>query len=246
MSILGRGPSEGWLFVNSMDTELATGGTLEGKPALEVGASAREMDYLHVIDWKRAVEVAKDASKTKMINGIRVMSLPTAIAEKLIYFIPESKSPHGVDLVPGGEYIVVSGKLDPHTSVYAFDKIKKAIAAGNFEGKDPYGIPILKYDAVLEAHVQVGCIRCSTIKAMPIRLCSSTRQLPSGPWVLPTIRLRKRGSWSTRSPFITTSVTCRRPDRIHESRRASTWSRSTSGRSIAIRRWGRCTRRISS
>jgi nitrous-oxide reductase len=156
MSILGRGPSDGYLFVNSMDTELATGGTLEGKPALEVGASAREMDYLHVIEWKRAVQIAADPSKTKVINGIRVMSLQTALAEKLIHLVPESKSPHGVDLVPGGEYVVVSGKLDPHTSVYSVDKIKQAIEAANFEGKDPYGIPILKYDAVLAAHVQVG------------------------------------------------------------------------------------------
>lgn len=156
MSILGRGPSEGWLFVNSLNTEMATGGTLEKKPPLEVGASQREMDYLHVINWKRAVELAKDPKKSQVVNGIRVISMKTAIAENLIYLLPESKSPHGVDLVPGGEYVVVSGKLDPHVTVFGFDKIKKAIDGGKFDGKDPFGISILKYDACLEAHVPVG------------------------------------------------------------------------------------------
>lgn len=156
LSILGRGPSDGLFFINSMDTELAFGGDMEGRPPLEVGASMREMDYLHVIDWHKALEVSGQPGKTHLINGIRVMPLTTAVAEGIIYFVPESKSPHGVDLTPGGEYLAVSGKLDPHVSVYSVEKIKKAIADKNFEGKDPYGVPILKYDACLEAHVAVG------------------------------------------------------------------------------------------
>ncbi len=156
LSILGRGPSEGLFFCNSMNTEMATGGTLEGKPPMEVGASQREMDYMHIIEWKKAAEVAKDASKAKMVNGIKVIPLNTAIAEGLIYFAGESKSPHGNDLVPGGEYVIVAGKLDPHVSAYSVEKIKKAIAEKNFEGKDPFGVPILKYDAVLEAHIPTG------------------------------------------------------------------------------------------
>ena len=156
MSILGRGTSDGLLFVNSLDTELATGGDLEGRPSMEIAASMREMDYLHVIDWKKAMEVAADPKKSHLVNGIRVVSIATAVAEGLLWFIPESKSPHGVDLVPGGEYVTVSGKLDPHVSVYSVEKIRKAIGEKNVEGNDPYGIPILKYDACLEAHVPVG------------------------------------------------------------------------------------------
>lgn len=156
MSILGRGPSDGLLFLNSMNTEMATGGTLEGKPALEAAASAREMDYLHVIDWKKAITVAADPAKSKVVNGIRVVSLETVIAEKLLWLVPESKSPHGVDLSPGGEYVTVSGKLDPHVSVYSVDKMKAAIAEKKLDGKDGYGIPILAYDACLVAHVETG------------------------------------------------------------------------------------------
>src|SRR5262245_54395484 len=156
LSIAGRGPSDGLFFINSMNVEMATGGDLEGKPPMEIGASQREMDYLHVIDWKHAAEVAKDATKVKTVNGMKMIPLSTVVAENLMYFVPESKSPHGVDLVPGGEYVVVSGKLDPHVSVYSVDKIKKAIADKNFEGKDDFGVPVLKYDACIEAHIETG------------------------------------------------------------------------------------------
>jgi nitrous-oxide reductase len=156
MSCLGRGPSDGLFFMNSLNTEMSTGGVMEGKPAMEVGASQREMDYLHVLDWKKVLELAKDPSKTKVINGIRQLSLETAIAENVLWLIPESKSPHGIDLVPHGEYIVVAGKLDPFVSIYSADKIKKAIAAKTYDGKDVFGIPIIKYDAVLESHTEVG------------------------------------------------------------------------------------------
>lgn len=156
LSIAGRGPSEGYFFINSLNVEMATGGNLEGKPPMEIAASQREMDFLHVIDWKKAAEIAKDPAKTKVVNGIRVISLATVVAEKLLHFVPESKSPHGVDLVPGGEYIIVSGKLDPHVTAYSFEKIKKAIDEQNFEGTDEFGIPILKYDACVAGYIEVG------------------------------------------------------------------------------------------
>jgi nitrous-oxide reductase len=156
LSIAGRGPSDGLFFINSMNVEMATGGDMEGKPPMEIGASQREMDYLHVIDWKRAAELAKDATKTKMVNGIKVISLATVVAEKLMYFVPESKSPHGVDLVPGGEYVIVSGKLDPHVTAYSVEKIKKAISEQTFEGKDDFGVPILKYDACVAGYIETG------------------------------------------------------------------------------------------
>jgi nitrous-oxide reductase len=156
LSIAGRGPSNGYFFINSMNVEMATGGDMEGKPPMEIAASQREMDYLHVIDWKKAEAVAKDPTKTKTVNGMKMITLPTLVAEKILWFVPESKSPHGVDLAPGGEYVVVSGKLDPHVSVYSFDKIKQAIDAGTVEGKDDFGVPILKYDACIEAHIETG------------------------------------------------------------------------------------------
>jgi nitrous-oxide reductase len=73
----------------------------------------------------------------------------------LLYFTPEPKSPHGSDVTPGGEYIVVGGKLDPHVTIYSFDKIQKAIAAGPTQ-KDAYGIPVLTLDSTMEAQVELG------------------------------------------------------------------------------------------
>jgi nitrous-oxide reductase len=85
-----------------------------------------------------------------------VITLETAIAEGLLYLVPEPRSPHGVDVAPRGDYITVSGKLDPHTTVYGFDRILKAIESKNFEGKDRYGIPILRFDAVVAGNVELG------------------------------------------------------------------------------------------
>lgn len=65
----GKLVSYGWAFINSYNTELATGGNLEGKDSLEVGASQNDFDYLHIINWKRAEElVAAGRAVTK--NGI--------------------------------------------------------------------------------------------------------------------------------------------------------------------------------
>jgi nitrous-oxide reductase len=133
---------------------MATGGVESGEPAFEVGASQRDMDYMHIINFDKAVEVA-NAGKTEMVSDFPVISMQTAIDEGLLYFAPEPKSPHGVDISPGGEYMVVSGKLDPHVTIYSFDKVQAAIDAGGFE-TDSYGIPILAFDDVIEAQVEVG------------------------------------------------------------------------------------------
>lgn len=152
----GKKVSEGWLFCNSINTELATGGIEQGNPPYEAGVSQREMDYMHVVNWKKAVEVSKQPSKTEVISGMKVIPLKTAIAEGILYFIPEAKSPHGVDVAPGGDYIVVAGKLDTHVSVFGIDKIQNAINNKLFEGNDVYGVPVLKYDDVLVKQVEIG------------------------------------------------------------------------------------------
>lgn len=151
----GKGASEGFAFINSYNVEMATGGIQQGKSPIEVGASQLDFDYLHIIDWKKAEQVIA-AGKFTEINGIRVISLETAAAEGLLHLAPEPRSPHGVDIAPKGDYITVSGKLDPHATVYSIDLIKKAIADKNYEGKDRYGVPILKFDAVVAGKVELG------------------------------------------------------------------------------------------
>ena len=150
----GKLVSEGWVFCNSINTEMATGGIEKGNPPFEAGVSQRDMDYLHIINLEKAAEVAA-SGKTTTINGFEVIMLDTAVAEGLLYFAPEPKSPHGVDVTPGGEFLVVAGKLDPHVTVYSFEKIQQAIAGGNFTA-DPYGVPVLDFDEVMEAQVELG------------------------------------------------------------------------------------------
>ena len=151
----GKKVSHGWVFCNSINTEMATGGIEQGKPPFEAGVSQRDMDYLHVIDWKKAEQLVA-AGRTKMVNGFRVLPLDVAAAEGVLWFVPEPKSPHGVDVAPQGDFIVVSGKLDPHVTVYSFAKIQQAIAAGKLSGKDPFGVPIVDFDAAMEKQVELG------------------------------------------------------------------------------------------
>ncbi|TVQ30206.1 MAG: Sec-dependent nitrous-oxide reductase [Phycisphaeraceae bacterium] len=152
---VGWGPSDGWLFMNSINTELHTGGVLEGEPPFETGVSQSDMDFMHIIPWRKAVETF-EAGKFDRIKGFPVISLDTIRSEELLYFAPEPKSPHGVDLAPGGEFIVVAGKLDPHVTIYSIEKLKQAINERNYTIDENYGIPILDFDSVVEAQVEVG------------------------------------------------------------------------------------------
>lgn len=151
---VGSFSSEGWVFCNSINTELATGGVEFGNPPFESGVSQNEMDYLHIINMEKAIEVAR-AGNVMRINDFDVISLETAAAEGLLYFAPEPKSPHGVDISPTGEYIVVSGKLSPHVTIYSHSKIQDAIARGANDF-DQYGVPILEFDDVVEAQIETG------------------------------------------------------------------------------------------
>jgi nitrous-oxide reductase len=150
----GKLVSDGWVFGNSFNTELATGGIEDGNAPFEAGASQRDADYMHIIDLKKAAKVYQAGKFTK-VKGFPVISLKTSIEEGLLFFAPEPKSPHGVDVTPKGDYIVVSGKLDPHVTIYSFKKIMKAIADKNWT-PDQYGVPVLDQDAVVEAQVEVG------------------------------------------------------------------------------------------
>jgi len=151
----GKKVSDGWVFCNSIDTERAWGGIMEGKPALESGASQNDMDYMHCIDWRKAAQVAK-AGRTETIAGMRTIRLQTAIDEGLLCFVPEPKSPHGVDITPDGEDIVVGGKLDTHATVYSFAKIKALVDKKEFVGKDPYGVPILGFQNAIRGQCEIG------------------------------------------------------------------------------------------
>ncbi|WP_457667281.1 Sec-dependent nitrous-oxide reductase [Thiolapillus sp.] len=156
LSDAGKGPTYGWGFTNSFCSERYVGGIEKGRPPFEAGCSSKDTDFMHVTNWKKASELVKAGKIGKKVNGMTLISMKEAVANNLLYLIPEPKSPHGVDVVPTGEKIVVSGKLDSHTWVYDWKKIQTAMKNKKFEGKDPYGIPIIALKDALDKSVAVG------------------------------------------------------------------------------------------
>ena len=151
----GKKTSDGFGFINTYNTEMATGGNMEGQPPLEIGATKNDFDFLNIIDWRKAEQIVA-AGKFEMVGGVRMIRLQTAVDEGILHFAPEPRNPHGVDVNPTGDYITVSGKLDPSTYVYDIELIKQAIAARTYSGKDRFGVPILDLNKVLAGKVEVG------------------------------------------------------------------------------------------
>ena len=156
LSDAGKKVSHGWGFTNSFNSEMYTGGIEVGMPPNEAGMSRNDTDYLHVYNWKKLAELAKDPKNVKVINGHRVVPMDIAVKNDALFLIPEPKSPHGVDVDPTGEYIVVCGKLDTHASVYSFSKIQTLIKNKDYAGTDPYGIPILDMKKALHGQLELG------------------------------------------------------------------------------------------
>jgi nitrous-oxide reductase len=160
----GKGPSDGWFFFTSYDTEQAYS-------KLEVNASKNDKDYVAAVNWKLAEQCVQQgkARKTPSVyfhnyideksriavseRKTSVQMLDPSACPGVVYFLPTPKSPHGVDVDPTGEYIVAGGKLASVIPVHSFTRLQQAIAAKAFEG-DLAGIPILKYEAVLAGEVQ--------------------------------------------------------------------------------------------
>ncbi|HEU4385206.1 MAG TPA: Sec-dependent nitrous-oxide reductase [Anaeromyxobacteraceae bacterium] len=141
----GKGPSDGWFFLTAYNAERAIG-------KLEVTASQRDRDYIVAINWKEAEKHAAEG-KGDLIGGVKVLD-PKKIPG-FVYLMPCGKSPHGVDVSPNGKWIVGSGKLAGITTAFNFEKMMTAIRNKDFSGEED-GIPVLKYESIKDAEVQVG------------------------------------------------------------------------------------------
>jgi nitrous-oxide reductase len=159
----GKGPSHGWAFFTSYNTEQASS-------LMERNASQNDKDVIAAVNWKQgeqcvAAGKAKqwptryahnwvdeaDVAHSEMLTGSKV--LEPADCPGLVYFLPTPKSPHGVDVDPTGEFIAAGGKLAAMIPVHAFSKMQKAIADKAFD-REIDGIPVLKYEAVLACEVK--------------------------------------------------------------------------------------------
>ena len=143
----GKGPSSGWAFWTSYNTEMA-------HDTLEVNASQKDRDLCAVVNW-RAAEKAVAEGKAEMMDGVPIID--PAKVPGILYFVAVGKSPHGMDVDPSGKWIVAGGKLQPTTTVLNFEKIQQAIAKKDFvHGGDVRGVPVLEYNDVVEGEVPVG------------------------------------------------------------------------------------------
>ena len=154
----GKGPSHGWVFFTTYNTEQAH--TLK-----EVNASQNDKDYIAAVNWKKAEEYLKQGKARDMkavyYNNEYSDDTHSAVSHKresvkvlipsecpgLIYYLPTPKSPHGVDVDPSGQYIVGNGKLSADLTVHSFDKMIKAIEDKKFDA-EVKGIPVLNFEAV--------------------------------------------------------------------------------------------------
>src|SRR6188768_3928323 len=143
----GKGPSSGWAFWTSYNTEMA-------HDTLEVNSSQKDRDLAAVVNW-RAADKAVSEGKAEMMDGVPIID--PAKVPGVLYFVPIGKSPHGMDVDPTGKWIVAGGKLQPATTVLNFEKIQEAIAKKDFvHGGDVRGVPVLEYNDVVEGEVPVG------------------------------------------------------------------------------------------
>ncbi|MEZ4415696.1 MAG: Sec-dependent nitrous-oxide reductase [Gemmatimonadota bacterium] len=159
----GKGPSDGWVFFTSYNSE-------EEHTLLEINASRKDKDFVAAVNWRRAEEcIANGAGGTanvryrhnylgddhiatsEEVTSVRTME-PSDCAN-MVYFLPTPKSPHGVDVDPTGEYIVAGGKLATVIPVHSFQKMTAAIQAQDFDEVID-GIPVLRYESVLAGEVQ--------------------------------------------------------------------------------------------
>ena len=161
----GKGPSHGWMFFTSYNSEQAN--TL-----LEKNASQNDKDFIAAVNWKRARGVrgagegqAGAGAVRPQLGGPRVagravrdavgkhgaLGPPTAKGSSTTCRRPSRRT--APMSIPTGEFIVGGGKLATVIPVHSFTKMQKAIADKAFDGEVD-GIPILKYDAVMVGEVQ--------------------------------------------------------------------------------------------
>lgn len=164
----GKGPSHGWCFFTSYNSEKA-------HTLLEVNASKNDKDFIAAVNWKAAEQcVAKGKAKevkASYTSNFLNESNHSAVSKKLttvktmsildcpdtVFYIPVAKSPHGSDVDPSGEYFVAGGKLAAQITAYSYSKMLKAIQDKKFAGEFE-SVKILDYASVMAGEVKKPCL----------------------------------------------------------------------------------------
>lgn len=164
----GKGPSHGWCFFTSYNSEKA-------HTLLEINASKNDKDFIAAVNWKALEKCVADgkavAMKSDYVHNIYDESVHAAKSEAMkstktltpekcpdsIFYIPVAKSPHGSDVDDTGEYFVAGGKLAAQITAYSFKKMEAAIKEKKFTG-DFEGVKILDYPSVMAGEIKKPCL----------------------------------------------------------------------------------------
>lgn len=142
LSDAGKKMSGDWIVMTTYNTEFATSN-------MEINSSQKDRDYIVMVNWKKLAQEVKNGAKANVVNGVKMID-PRDV-KGAIYAVPVSKSPHGVDVTPDGKYFVAAGKLAPIMTVFSFEKVFDEMKKE--AKKEEFGIPVLKYENVMEREV---------------------------------------------------------------------------------------------
>ena len=141
LSDAGKGPSDGWSFINSFCTERYVGGIEKGRPPYR----GRLLRQGHRLPARHQLEegggTGQGGQGEEDQRPQRADPMETAVEEGILFLVPEPKSPHGVDVTPDGKYIVVGGKLDTHATVYQLREDQGGDQGRQVRGQGPLRRP---------------------------------------------------------------------------------------------------------
>jgi nitrous-oxide reductase len=104
----------------------------EGITVAEMTAS--DKDHIVVFNIE-AIEKSIEAGNFKQIGGVKVVDGTKASKLGVTAYIPVANSPHGCNAAPDGKHLVISGKLSPTVTIFAWDKFDD-VFAGKIKGEE--------------------------------------------------------------------------------------------------------------
>ena len=125
-----------------------------------------------------------EAGKTEKIDGFPVIPLETAVAEGVLHFVPEPKSPHGADVTPDGQ--LHRRRRQARHARHGL-RLREDQGADRRQGLRRARIPTACRSSTSRSRSRARsssgsgrCTRSSTTRATPTRRCSSSRRSRSG------------------------------------------------------------------
>ena len=141
----GKGPSSGWVFCTCYNTEMA-------HDVLEVNSRQKDRDLCAVVNWRAAEKAVADGKATH--DGRRADARSGESSRRFV-FRPDRQIAARHGCRSKRQMDRCGRKASAGDDCAELRKVQAAINNKTFEG-DFRGVPILKYEAVVEGEVPVG------------------------------------------------------------------------------------------